>query len=226
MLQRLYSKLSLIAIHRSGNLNCRLQNLRFSSASTTIDQYSSSRRDHRLPPLNSCSIDKSSHQYQSSIEVSKAQVDQLQKRLSLTIKGGGDEAVAKHLDRNKMMARERIDQLVDYGTPFLELSTLAGMYSYPDDDVDSEEMNVPSGSIITGIGIINGIPTMIIANDATVKGGTYHAITVKKHLRAQEIALENKLPVISLVDSGGAYLPRQASVFPDRDHFGRSKFDL
>ena len=107
------------------------------------------------------------------------------------------------------------------GTPFLELSSLAGMYSYPDEENESDLMNVPSASIVTGIGIISGVPTMIIANDATVKGGTYHSITVKKHLRAQEIALENKLPCLYLVDSGGAYLPRQSEVFPDKEHFGR-----
>lgn len=106
----------------------------------------------------------------------------------------------------------------------MELSPLAGMYSYQDDK-DSEQMNTPSGSIVTGIGIIAGVPTMIVANDATVKGGTYHAITVKKHLRAQEIAMENKLPCLYLVDSGGAYLPRQSEVFPDKEHFGRIFFN-
>lgn len=156
--------------------------------------------------------------------ISKAQVEKLRARIELVSQGGGKGAVEKHLARNKMMPRDRIDTLVDDGTPFLELSPLAGMYSYPDDEHQNKEMNVPSGSIVTGIGIVAGIPTMIIANDATVKGGTYHAITVKKHLRAQEIAMENKLPCIYLVDSGGAYLPRQASVFPDKEHFGRSKF--
>lgn len=99
------------------------------------------------------------------------------------------------------------------------------MYSYPDEQNESDLMNVPSASIVTGIGIISGVPTMIIANDATVKGGTYHSITVKKHLRAQEIALENKLPCLYLVDSGGAYLPRQSEVFPDKEHFGRIFFN-
>ena len=195
------------------------------SSSTTANSISVGTGAHHWPQLDKFKIDKRSSDYQQSIAVSKAQVDQLKKRLNLVREGGGKAAIEKHLARNKMMPRDRIDTLVDYGTPFLELSSLAGMYSYPDDASDrkSDEMNVPSGSIVTGIGIIAGIPTMIIANDATVKGGTYHAITVKKHLRAQEIAMENKLPCIYLVDSGGAYLPRQASVFPDRDHFGRSE---
>jgi 3-methylcrotonyl-CoA carboxylase beta subunit len=112
-----------------------------------------------------------------------------------------------------MLARERVDGLVDPGTPFLELSTLAGYDMYGD--------WVPSGGIITGIGSVSGVECVIVANDATVKGGTYYPITVKKHLRAQEIALQNRLPCIYLVDSGGAFLPRQDEVFPDRDHFGR-----
>lgn len=128
------------------------------------------------------------------------------------------------------MPRDRIELVLDPGTPFLELSALAGMYHYPDEENETDkstkqqetkEISVPSGSIVTGIGIINNVPTMILANDATVKGGTYHPITVKKHLRAQQIALENKLPCLYLVDSGGAFLPKQAEVFPDASHFGR-----
>ena len=152
------------------------------------------------------------------------QVKLLNSRLALVREGGGKAAVEKHRSRGKMLPRERIDYLVDPGTPFLELSPLAGMYSY-DDTGESSKMNVPSGSIVTGIGIISGVPTMIVANDATVKGGTYHDITVKKHLRAQEIAQQNKLPCIYLVDSGGAYLPDQAKVFPDKLHFGRIFFN-
>jgi len=109
-----------------------------------------------------------------------------------------------------MPPRERIDKLCDPGTPFLELSPLAGMVQVGKDP----EENVPSGGIVTGIGVVQGVRCMIVANDATVKGGTYFPITVKKHLRAQEIAMENYLPCIYLVDSGGAYLPRQAEVFP------------
>jgi 3-methylcrotonyl-CoA carboxylase beta subunit len=127
--------------------------------------------------------------------------------------GGGEGAVEKHRARGKMLARERIDALVDEGSPFLEFNALAanGMY----------EGGAPAAGILTGIGRVQGRECMILANDATVKGGTYFPITVKKHLRAQEIALENCLPCIYLVDSGGAFLPLQSEVFPDRDHFGR-----
>lgn len=131
--------------------------------------------------------------------------------------GGGDDAVAKHKGRGKFLARERIDTLLDPGAPFLEFSTLAahGMY----------EGGAPCAGIVTGIGRVHGREVAIVANDATVKGGTYFPITVKKHLRLQEIALENHLPCVYLVDSGGAYLPLQSEVFPDRDHFGRIFFN-
>ncbi len=129
------------------------------------------------------------------------------------MKGGGDSLIAKHKARGKLLARERIDELLDDGAPFLEFSTLAadGMY----------DGGAPGAGVVTGIGRVHGRECLIIANDATVKGGTYFPITVKKHLRAQEIALENHLPCIYMVDSGGAFLPLQAEVFPDRDHFGR-----
>ena len=127
--------------------------------------------------------------------------------------GGDDPAIARHRERGKLPVRERIDRLLDPGSAFLELSPLAagGMY-------DNE---APSAGIVTGIGPVEGTTCVIVANDATVKGGTYYPMTVKKHLRAQEIALENRLPCVYLVDSGGAFLPLQADVFPDRDHFGR-----
>jgi 3-methylcrotonyl-CoA carboxylase beta subunit len=131
------------------------------------------------------------------------------------LQGGGTKAVARHKSRGKLLARERINGLVDAGSPFLEIGTLAGY------DMYGSEFGVPSGGIVAGIGRVNGIECMIAANDATVKGGTYYPITVKKHLRAQEIALQNRLPCIYLVDSGGAFLPMQDEVFPDRDHFGR-----
>ena len=124
-----------------------------------------------------------------------------------------NDAAALHRSRGKMLVRERVQVLLDPGTPFLEFSPLAAWKMYEDEN--------PCGGIITGIGIIHGKHVVIVANDATVKGGTYYPITVKKHLRAQEIALENRLPCIYLVDSGGAFLPLQADVFPDRDHFGR-----
>jgi len=127
--------------------------------------------------------------------------------------GGGTELIAKHKGRGKLLARERIDALLDEGSAFLEFSTLAANGMYKDE--------APGAGVVTGIGRIHGRECVVIANDATVKGGTYFPVTVKKHLRAQEIALENRLPCIYLVDSGGAFLPLQAEVFPDRDHFGR-----
>eukprot|EP00842_Homolaphlyctis_polyrhiza_P006067 jgi/Hompol1/6461/HPOL_003431-RA len=131
--------------------------------------------------------------------------------------GGGEVARKRHLSRNKLLPRDRIDALIDPGSPFLELSQFAGH------DIYGEE--VPAGGIITGIGRVSGVECMIVANDSTVKGGTYYPITVKKHLRAQEIARENRLPCVYLVDSGGANLPRQADVFPDKEHFGRIFFN-
>src|SRR5690606_38178110 len=131
--------------------------------------------------------------------------------------GGGEKAVSKHTKRGKFLPRERIEKIIDDGSPFLELSTLAGLDVYEED--------VPSAGVVTGIGKVHGVECMFVANDATVKGGTYFPLTVKKHLRAQEIALKNRLPCIYLVDSGGAYLPKQDEVFPDRDHFGRIFFN-
>src|SRR5690348_2390080 len=131
--------------------------------------------------------------------------------------GGDDRSIARHRERGKLPVRERIDRLVDPGSAFLELSALAANGLYDDD--------APSAGIVTGIGRIEGTACVIVANDATVKGGTYYPMTVKKHLRAQEIALENQLPCIYLVDSGGAFLPLQADVFPDREHFGRIFFN-
>ncbi|KAJ1679000.1 hypothetical protein EV182_002936, partial [Spiromyces aspiralis] len=123
------------------------------------------------------------------------------------------QARAKHIERGKLLPRDRVKRLLDPGSPFLELSQMAGYELYED--------KVPAGGIITGIGRVRGVECMVVANDATVKGGTYYPITVKKHLRAQESAKENRLPCIYLVDSGGANLPHQAEVFPDRDDFGR-----
>ena len=142
-----------------------------------------------------------------------ALVGDLKERLASARAGGGQRAVELHRSRGKLLARERIDRLVDADTPFLELSPLAAWELY-----DGE---VPSAGIVTGVGVVQGKETVILANDATVKGGTYYPLTVKKHLRAQEVALENHLPCIYLVDSGGAFLPLQAEVFPDREHFGR-----
>ena len=136
--------------------------------------------------------------------------------------GGGDAARAKHTARGKLLPRDRVHNLLDAGTPFLELSPLAAMGMYPDrDGTDS----APSAGVIAGIGRVSGVDCMIVCNDATVKGGTYYPLTVKKHLRAQEIAQQNRLPCIYLVDSGGANLPNQDDVFPDREHFGRIFFN-
>ncbi|MCK5878536.1 MAG: methylcrotonoyl-CoA carboxylase [Holophagae bacterium] len=138
---------------------------------------------------------------------------ELRDKINQVKQGGPEKAHQRLKDLNKLEARERIDLLLDEDSPFLELSTLAGENLYDDD--------VPSGGIITGVGRVSGREVMIVANDPTVKGGCYYPITVKKHLRAQEVAMENRLPCIYLVDSGGAFLPKQAEVFPDKEHFGR-----
>ena len=127
--------------------------------------------------------------------------------------GGGDEAQARHRAQGKLTVRERLDRLLDPGSPFLELSPLAAWDVYDGD--------APGAGLVTGVGRVAGREVLIVANDATVKGGTYFPLTVKKHLRAQDVALENRLPCVYLVDSGGAFLPLQAEVFPDREHFGR-----
>ncbi len=138
---------------------------------------------------------------------------ELMSRLETVKKGGGEKAVDRHHKRNKLLPRERIERILDEGSPFIELSALAA--------TDLYDTDVPSAGVVTGIGRVHGIECLFVANDATVKGGTYFPMTVKKHLRAQEVAMENRLPCIYLVDSGGAFLPMQDEVFPDRDHFGR-----
>jgi len=199
------------------------ENASFQEQSTKIPNIDNSRQ--KTHAITNANIDTSSknEDYQASMKQNKILVDELNDRLEQMRLGGGSTAVDRHRSRNKMLPRERIDNLVDPGTPFLELSPLAGMYSWDENEEKDAngEINVPSGGMVTGIGIVCGTPCMIVANDATVKGGTYFPITVKKHLRAQEIALQNDLPCVYLVDSGGAFLPRQADVFPDRDHFGR-----
>ncbi|MFY9714286.1 MAG: carboxyl transferase domain-containing protein [Microbacterium sp.] len=140
-------------------------------------------------------------------------VAELRERTAEARLGGPEKSREKHVARGKLLARDRVDQLLDVGSPFLEVAPLAGFGLYGGD--------CPSGGVVAGIGLIHGRHVMVVANDATVKGGTYYPITVKKHLRAQEIAAENRLPCIYLVDSGGAFLPMQDEVFPDRDHFGR-----
>jgi acetyl-CoA carboxylase carboxyltransferase component len=144
-------------------------------------------------------------------------VAELRERTAQVAEGGGEKAVERHRSRGKLTARERIDRLVDPGSAFLELNALAAWDLY--------EGDAPSAGIVTGIGVVEGRQCVLVANDATVKGGSYYPLTVKKHLRAQEVARQNRLPCIYLVDSGGAFLPLQAEVFPDRDHFGRIFFN-
>ncbi len=153
-------------------------------------------------------------------------VDELRDRTERVRQGGSESARTKHTDRGKMLVRDRIDALLDPGSPFLELSPLAAYGMYDEGkSAEPDDFAVPSASIITGIGRVEGRECVIVANDATVKGGTYYPITVKKHLRAQEVARANKLPCIYLVDSGGAFLPMQDDVFPDKEHFGRIFFN-
>ena len=165
-----------------------------------------------MPRLDS-QIDPRSPEFRENQQQMQRLVDDLRATSAQIMAGGSPEAREKHLARGKLLVRDRISRLTDPGTPFLELSTFAAHGVYEDD--------VPAAGIVTGIGQVKGRTVMVIANDATVKGGTYYPLTVKKHLRAQEIARENHLPCLYLVDSGGAFLPLQDQVFPDRDHFGR-----
>jgi acetyl-CoA carboxylase carboxyltransferase component len=158
-------------------------------------------------------IDVRSAEFQENAARMNGLLAELRERLKQARDGGGPEAVKRHRDQGKLLARERIEKLLDPQTPFLEIGALAGFGLY--------DGAAPSAGIVTGIGRVRGREVMVVANDATVKGGTYFPLTVKKHLRAQEIAGENRLPCLYLVDSGGAFLPLQAEVFPDRDHFGR-----
>jgi 3-methylcrotonyl-CoA carboxylase beta subunit len=169
-----------------------------------------------MQPLAS-HVDTNSKDFQVNAEFNRGLASELKKKIENVRQGGGDDAVKKHRDRKKMLPRERIEKILDPGSPFLELSTLAA------DSVYEEE--VPGAGMVTGIGLVHGVECLFVANDATVKGGTYFPLTVKKHLRAQEIALENRLPCIYLVDSGGAFLPKQDEVFPDKEHFGRIFFN-
>ena len=162
-------------------------------------------------------ISTNSAEFVANAEAMQVKVDNLKTTLAHIFKGGGIKSCERHVSRGKLLPRERVEGLLDPGSPFLELSALAAH------DVYDEE--VPAAGIITGIGRVSGQECVIVANDATVKGGSYYPLTVKKHLRAQAIAAENNLPCIYLVDSGGANLPRQDDVFPDREHFGRIFFN-
>jgi 3-methylcrotonyl-CoA carboxylase beta subunit len=151
--------------------------------------------------------------FEANHEAQRALVEELKNRLATAALGGPAASRERHIKRGKLIPRERIDYLLDEGSPFLEIAPLAANGMYNDDS--------PGAGVIAGIGLVHGRHVLVISNDATVKGGTYYPMTVKKHLRAQEIALENKLPCIYLVDSGGAFLPKQDEVFPDKEHFGR-----
>ena len=156
-------------------------------------------------------------QFQANAEAMRALVDDLREQLARAALGGGEASRERHLSRGKLLPRDRVNTLLDPGTPFLECSPLAAHGMYGGD--------APCAGLITGIGRVSGVECMVVCNDATVKGGTYYPMTVKKHLRAQAIAQQNRLPCIYLVDSGGANLPRQDEVFPDREHFGRIFFN-
>jgi hypothetical protein len=162
-------------------------------------------------------INTRSAEFKANADAMRTLVNDLRAKADEAALGGGESARAKHTARGKLLPRDRVAQLLDPGTPFLEVGQLAANGMYDGD--------APSAGVIVGIGRIQGVPCMVVANDATVKGGTYYPMTVKKHLRAQEIADQNHLPCIYLVDSGGAFLPKQDEVFPDRDHFGRIFFN-
>jgi 3-methylcrotonyl-CoA carboxylase beta subunit/propionyl-CoA carboxylase len=162
-------------------------------------------------------IDPASAEFHANRERMTALVAEYRSRLAAIRQGGGAKYLQRHRDQGKLPVRERLDKLLDAGSPFLELSPLAAWGMYDDE--------APAAGLVAGIGRVSGRDVMVVANDATVKGGTYYPITVKKHVRAQEVALQNRLPCVYLVDSGGAFLPLQAEVFPDRDHFGRIFFN-
>ncbi|CAI0556922.1 unnamed protein product [Linum tenue] len=162
-------------------------------------------------------VDRTSEAFSHNSMAMESLISQLQSNINQVLAGGGEAAVKRNRSRNKLLPRERIDRLLDPGSSFLELSQLAGHELYDE--------SLPSGGVVTGIGPVHGRLCMFVANDPTVKGGTYYPITVKKHLRAQEIAARCRLPCIYLVDSGGAFLPKQAEVFPDKDNFGRIFFN-
>jgi 3-methylcrotonyl-CoA carboxylase beta subunit len=174
-----------------------------------------------MPVLQS-QLNPRSADFQANAAAMRAVVTDLHVQIDKAMLGGGEAARAKHTARGKLLPRERVARLLDPGTPFLELSPLAALGLYPDrDGTDS----APSAGLIVGIGRVSGVDCMVVCNDATVKGGTYYPMTVKKHLRAQEVAAQNNLTCVYLVDSGGANLPNQDEVFPDREHFGRIFFN-
>jgi len=168
------------------------------------------------PSMLTSAVDPSSPAFRANAEVNRVLAAELRRHLAAAALGGPEQARRRHRARGKLLPRERVDALLDPGSPFLELSPLAAHGMYGPDGRDA-----PAAGIITGVGRVAGREVVVVANDATVKGGSYYPMTVKKHLRAQEVALHNRLPCIYLVDSGGAFLPMQDEVFPDREHFGR-----
>jgi 3-methylcrotonyl-CoA carboxylase beta subunit len=173
-------------------------------------------------PILETQLNARSADFQANAAAMRTVVDDLKLQIEKATLGGGEAARAKHTGRGKLLPRDRVQMLLDPGTPFLELSPLAALGMYPDRDGSD---SAPCAGVIVGVGRVSGVDCMIVCNDATVKGGTYYPLTVKKHLRAQEVAQQNNLPCIYLVDSGGANLPNQDEVFPDRDHFGRIFFN-
>src|SRR6516225_1660720 len=169
-------------------------------------------------PTLATQLNPRSEEFKANAAAMRLLVDDLNAKLARIAEGGGADARAKHLSRGKLLPRDRVERLLDPGTPFLEIAPLAALNMYPE---KGGQDAAPGAGMIAGIGRVAGIECLIVCNDATVKGGTYYPMTVKKHLRAQEIAQQNRLPCIYLVDSGGANLPNQDEVFPDRDHFGR-----
>ena len=165
-----------------------------------------------MPVLKS-TLDTSGEKFSSNRQAMEALLEELRQKSASAALGGPERSRERHTERGKLLPRERVERLIDPGAPFLEIGALAANGMYDDE--------APGAGIITGIGRVEGRECMIVCNDATVKGGAYFPMTVKNHLRAQEIAMQNHLPCIYLVDSGGANLPHQAEVFPDREHFGR-----
>src|ERR1700740_846074 len=170
----------------------------------------------------STQLNARSEDFKANAAAIRLLVDDLNARLAKIALGGGDDARRKHLSRGKLLPRDRVERLLDPGTPFLEIAPLAALGMYPE---KGGQDAAPGAGMIAGIGRVAGVQCLSVCNDATVKGGTYYPMTVKKHLRAQEIAEQNRLPCVYLVDSGGANLPHQSEVFPDRDHFGRIFFN-
>jgi 3-methylcrotonyl-CoA carboxylase beta subunit len=169
-----------------------------------------------MPVLES-KVDRKSPEFAANAAALRALVAELRERQAITALGGGEAARAKHVARGKLLPRDRVERLLDPGAPFLELSPLAAWGMYGDES--------PGAGIITGVGRVSGRECLIVCNDPTVKGGTYYPVSIKKHLRAQRVAEEHRLPCIYLVDSGGAHLPSQDEVFPDQEHFGRIFFN-